>query len=742
MTTTPRHYRHHCLKLAAVLMCTATAFGGAMAKDFLVSDQKAYGKALKRVKAGDRILLADGEWKDFEITFEATGTEDKPVTLMAETPGEVYLTGQSNLRIGGDHLVISGLTFTDGYSPSDEVISFRTGDDTLASHVRFTENVIEGFSKPDRTEQDSWVVLYGQNNWIDHNAFLGKTNKGPTMIVRLTTPDSQNNSHLIEQNFFGERPPLGGNGGETLRIGVSQTSRTNSGTIVRQNYFERCDGEVEIISIKSEGNLVTENVFYESRGSVVFRHGGRNEVSRNVFFGNGVPDTGGIRIINDNQTVRDNYLEGLRGRKFLGALVIMNGVPNSPENRYHQVENALIENNSFIDFVQMGFGVGSDEERSAAPVSSRMSGNLLLSDEDTPVGIFDDVSGISFDGNVTSSDSFEAINAETTPDLTLERAENGLLYPAGSSIDSTLGAPRDLSPIARSETGPRHFQKAAQQRPAGDVIDVEANAAAFRKAVMDAEPGDTLKLDAGEFELAEPLVISSDITIEGTAGMQGTSILSTKTGMFTLDAGANLILKDLSLTQQSGSAALFHARGEIYRGDYRLELNDVSLTADTPAAGAVLSADPATFAREVILDDVAVIGWPGSIISLSGNGFDGWYLSDEIIITNSHFSDVSGALIEFGREGRDESTFGPRFTLTDSQLENVGAGDVAIDLEGIDGLRLQDNQLTDTGTVNIRRRVLGLPFEMSGNAVASSTSLTLFGVNGEAIDASLSEGIQ
>ena len=44
--------------------------------------------------------------------------------------------------------------------------------------------------------------------------------------------------------------------------------------------------------------------------------------------------TGGIRIINENQTVRNNYLYGLTGHRFRGALVIMNGVPNSPRNKW------------------------------------------------------------------------------------------------------------------------------------------------------------------------------------------------------------------------------------------------------------------------------------------------------------------------------------------------------------------------------------------------------------------------
>lgn len=693
------------------------------------------GRRSTGVGPGDRIILADGIWEDFQIVFEASGTEEQPIYLMAETPGSVIITGQSNLRIGGNHLVVWGLTFRDGYSPTSEVISFRRDSRTLANNTRLVETVVDRFNKPDRDTQDSWVVLYGRNNRVDHNAFIGKTNRGPTMVVRLNTEGSQANNHRIERNYFGPRPPLGGNGGETLRIGTSQYSRVHSGTIVRENYFDRCDGEVEIISIKSEGNLIAENVFFESRGSVVFRHGGHNEVSRNVFFGNGVPDTGGIRVINDNQTVRGNYLEGLRGRKFLGALVVMNGVPNSPENRYHQVENARIENNSFVDVLELGFGVGSDEERSAVPVATTVSDNIFLSDEADPLGVFDDISGITFSGNVSNNPQFERIGATSLGEFALERAENGLVYLSGPPIGHAVGAPSDLRPIPRSDTGPRHYEKPAQAAPAGDVHEIEPDEAAFRAAYSAAAPGDIIRIRSGNLVLSAPLAIDRSVTIEGEAG---TRLTGSGHGLFRLLAGAELTLRRLTLEQTSADAALVRAVGDGYRGAYRLEVGEVVLCAGrTDAVGPLLAADDATFARSIMVDGLQVSGWPGPVIELSGSELDGWYLADDIRISNSAFTDVDGPLIRFGREGRDESTFGPRFSLTGSSLDNVGAGVGAVHLDGIDALRIAGNVFTNAGRLDIRRRVLGWPFEISGNRADAQTGLSLTGVNGEAVEASL-----
>ena len=76
------------------------------------------------------------------------------------------------------------------------------------------------------------------------------------MAVRLDSDNSRENYHRIDHNYFGLRAVLGSNGGETLRIGTSHYSLSNSFTVVENNYFDHCDGEVEIISVKSGGNQV------------------------------------------------------------------------------------------------------------------------------------------------------------------------------------------------------------------------------------------------------------------------------------------------------------------------------------------------------------------------------------------------------------------------------------------------------------------------------------------------------
>jgi poly(beta-D-mannuronate) lyase len=96
-----------------------------------------------------------------------------------------------------------------------------------------TEVVIDHFNNPERYETDYWVMLYGKHNRFDHNHLVGKSNQGVTMAVKLDSEESRANRHRIDHNYFGPRPVLGSNGGETLRIGTSHYSLSDSLTVVQ-----------------------------------------------------------------------------------------------------------------------------------------------------------------------------------------------------------------------------------------------------------------------------------------------------------------------------------------------------------------------------------------------------------------------------------------------------------------------------------------------------------------------------
>lgn len=325
------------------------------------------------LQPGDKVILADGEWNNAKLKFKGTGTQANPITFSAATTGEVHLTGQSKIEIDGTWLVIKGLKLKDGYSThKKDVVKFLAN----SSYCRLTDCSIINFNHPVGYVQYKWVTVSGVNHRIDRCEFTGKTDTGATVVVNV---DSIPNYHQIDYNYFGPRPALGANGGETLRIGVSSSSMLDSYTTVKYNVFDKCDGELEIISIKSGRNTVRDNLFYESAGTVTFRQGNYNTVNYNYFIGNNKANTGGVRIIGENQTVWFNYFKDLTGTNASAAISVRNAQVNPALHEYWQVKNADIQTNIFVNCNQVFvLGEGKNSVYTVKPDSVKIAKNYIL----------------------------------------------------------------------------------------------------------------------------------------------------------------------------------------------------------------------------------------------------------------------------------------------------------------------------------------------------------------------------
>lgn len=724
-----------CLFVFAAVFAATPAF----AEQFFVQNHAEYFAATRKVQAGDVIILANGNWQDFEIVLTGKGTREKPIVLISETPGKVVITGKSNLRIGGEYILVTGLVFLNGSSPTGEVISFRRSKDDQARNSRITEVVIDGFSKPDRFDDDYWVGMYGKNNRFDHNYLAGKTNKGVTLAVRLDSSDSRDNGHRIDHNYFGARPNLGSNGGETLRIGTSTYSMYNSGTIVEDNYFENCDGEIEIISIKSGANIVRRNVLDASRGALTLRHGNDNVIERNIFLGRGKDHTGGIRVINENQTVRGNYMEGLRGTGFAGALTVMNGVPNSPVNRYVQVSNARIENNSILDSARITFGAGSDAERSAVPVGSVFARNLLsASGKGSFLEADDDTSGIKFTDNLVIEGKIHSqLGDIKTGKVEMVRADNGLLYPLGEA-HADLGAPRDLVVLSRNQAGPSWYPKPepGSKFDTGNVIAVAPGEDTLSTAMNDAKAGDRLELAAGDYIVNRTMLIDRTITVSGPTNPQDGQktdealIRFSRLSLFEIAEGGNLRLTSVAVDgadapDNVGNSVIRTSAAPIQR-NFIIELDQVSVSGltvnkffDVIAIGKSAMADRITSRKSAFFDIT------GMVLNAAAETDDyGQYNAEYVTIEDSSFEQVQNGIASVYRGGTDESTFGPHFELARSTAIEVGKGKnnpsgAALLLHGVQDIDISRNSFTASAPIKIVQTV-GMPSTvLAGNSFDS-----------------------
>ena len=459
----------------------------------------------------------------------------------------------------------------------------------------------------------------------------------------------------------------------------------------------------EIISSKSGGNVFRGNLFFESRGTLTLRHGNNNLIENNVFLGNRVDHTGGIRVINKGQIVRNNYMYGLTGHRFGGALVIMNGVPNSPINRYHQVDNALIENNSVIESDHIELAAGADSERSAPPINSVFRANLVYNaDGSKNVAVHDDISGIAFSDNSMHED------------IELAKADNGLLYPVDPEL-AEMGAKKELEVLDRSATGPSWYPKPgyADRFDTGATHKVSPGLDTLVKAINAAESGDIVVLASGDYLVSRTIKLDKPVTVRGNGEVR---IEFERTALFEIADGGSLKLDGVTISGNSapdsaGNTAIRTSRYSMLSNYALVVENSVIEDLDTNHSFNFFTVAKHTFADRIEIRDSVFRNITGAVLALNQELDDlGIYNAEYITIAGSQFENIGKAVADIYRGGTDESTFGPHFLMSESAVIATGNDkrnktSATVRLHGVQATDIHDNEFVESSPIRIAETV-------------------------------------
>ncbi len=657
--------------------------------------------AIANIKAlpGDIIVLQNGEWNNGTLSLNCNGTKEQPITFKAQTPGKVVITGKSKLLLGGNYIIIDGMNFSNGYAGKDAIIKFSIDKDQIATNCRVTNTVINDFNNPRRLEENYWVAFYGKNNRVDHCSFFNKKNIGVLMAVILEDARSRENFHSIDHNYFGFRLPLASNGGEMIRVGVSEHCEFNSNTQIVDNFFEHCDGETEIISIKSCRNIIRNNLFKECQGAVVFRHGNFNTAQNNIFIGNNKKGTGGIRIINKGQWVVNNLFYKCRGEDFRSPLSIMNGVPNSPANRYVAVSDAVVANNSFFECSSIGFCEGSDTERSQVPDNVQFLNNIFLNSKDHLIyRTADDMIGIHFTGNLVSNNvTQKLINGYSKTLLTSQKAGT-ISIPDGSKrgkvsisdsiqtasltrLGTTLSSVPGFTDVKRilqieetaySNCGAKwKINKEVVQKKKTVNVDCASTEAIIQQLSKNTGNELSINLTGKVYHFNSPLTISSDLVI---TSLQKTSItFSTSTAnngfIFQLKAGNTLSLRNIRLDLGAAAISTFLTTDTSGSSNHSNFL--ITNCHFENLKGNFLTAAKSSVSDSIIVNNCTFNNGNGILFSFnSEDDKKGYYNVEKLKITNNTINNYNGQVLTMLRSGNDESTMGPLLFFTSNKINN------------------------------------------------------------------------
>ena len=698
-----------------------------------VANAKELEEALKKAQPGDNIIMANGVWKDVEIKFNSKGTAEKPITLAAETAGEVFIEGKSFLKLGGDHLIVNGLYFRNGYTPSSAVIHFKKSKTQVANYCRVTNCVIEDFNQPKRDRKDLWVEFFGRYNQIDHCYIAGKSNVGPTLRVEIGGNRNIRNFHKIVNNHFGPRPRKGGPKGETIQLGNSFTSMSPSNTIIANNLFEECNGEVEIISSKTNFNVFKNNVFYKSEGSLVTRHGNYCTIDGNYFIGDGKNENyGGIRLINTGHTVTNNYFYNIIGKNFRSPLAVMNGIPKSPLNRYNQVTDVRVAFNSFVNCASpLQFGVGTNvsqadvlpksEIRSAAPIRTEVANNIIYNNkgDGSTVIAHDKINKITFSNNLVNNRNafIDSIGGFKVSNFKLAQLSDYLLFPIaegdnelydgygfneintdifgdqrtteGNDVGAVVNTPTvDPAILDKSKYGASWFSNEKEKVQPTQLT--AANATELAAKLAQAKDGDVITLSDGVYEIATSLKVNKKITIKGT-DKKAELVYSgaAETALFEINPKGDLILNGVSLKGNKNNYA-FASLKENMSSLYILAVDNTEIS----NFDFVLKAYKETFADSITFTNSMVKDCANGLELSQETNDKGDYNTEFLTINKCEFTNVASNVVDYYRGGYDESTIGGNLIVTNSTFTKCGGKEknrVLLNHRGIVNVKLENN---------------------------------------------------
>jgi hypothetical protein len=407
--------RRFSVTLMAAALAAAVVSGppAAAAQAVRVTSLPALQSALDKANPGDTISLADGSYAaGSTLSIKRSGTASAPVTVTAEHVGKANITGSKTFSFasGVSNVVLRGFKFRTGAA-----LSIPAG----ASHNRLSRNDFQ------LTGDGNWVTVNGDDTEVDRNVFQNRTTQGVFLQI-LGPSDAMAKRVHVHHNYFYNHQFSGSNGGESIRLGLSNHQSYAANAVIEDNLFEKADGDSEAISVKSSDNVVRYNTIRDSRGYIVLRHGNRSVVEGNLLFGSG------IRFHGNDHKIVSNYVANSGGR----AIVFGSGdeADSGPTSKLHDrpdrdtvAYNTVIGSSSVID------GDGGDFKPKDCVVADNIvkgtSGTLVT----LPSG-----STVKYEGNITFGGSAGIPSKAVDPKLVKDA--NGLYRLASGSPAINAGA--------------------------------------------------------------------------------------------------------------------------------------------------------------------------------------------------------------------------------------------------------------------------------------------------------------
>jgi poly(beta-D-mannuronate) lyase len=427
----------------------------------MVANTAELGTKLGAAKPGDCLILADGDYAFPMITNRATA--DAPIVVRAQNRGKP--TVGSIVFNKAAHVVLEGFTITG--------VNVKVQDSEYCRISRFR------FKVQDATEND-WIQMSGSTNHtrIDHNDLGPKPLLGNIVMFSGGANSQVVQYNQVDHNFFHDVKGGGGNGWESIRLGLSGLAASKGFNIVEYNLFKAATGDPETISVKSCDNTIRYNTFRASNGEITLRHGNRTQVYGNYIFADGLAAARGIRVCGSQHKIYNNYIEGITA----SASINLEGGDSDggpgdiPGTAHFRVYNAQVVNNTVVN--SRGIDIGGGHE--FAPKDCVVANNLVQNPSNGAGIVATSGENVTYEGNISSAGAGPGTKVA---DPKLVKMDGLFRIAEGSpAIDAAVGNyayvtdDLDGQPRAKSDVGADELATSAVMRHALTEADVGPDA--------------------------------------------------------------------------------------------------------------------------------------------------------------------------------------------------------------------------------------------------------------------------
>ncbi len=289
-----------------------------------VNSVKGFREALPTLKAGDELLLEDGEYRDSGLLyFNSSGTPQAPIRIRPVNPHQVRFSGELRWHLQGSYTRFEGLIFDRVkklQSPKkyDSLISSpfsSRGLQFLGCHFLHCESAL----REDNSVQGSILTLRGDLHRVQGCVVIDPL----ATFLSLNGDEAQMQKRIrgnlrVEGNLFRDTSRLRKLEGQGeiffMGRGFSHYRTQPLGAHIEGNVFDRCIGDThgEIITIKSSDNVFLRNVFangpgawFEGGAHLSLRHTDNCIIRNNVFHNLGC----GIWVTGRNHRIEQNLFQ-------------------------------------------------------------------------------------------------------------------------------------------------------------------------------------------------------------------------------------------------------------------------------------------------------------------------------------------------------------------------------------------------------------------------------------------------